>query len=83
MRVTWTKRDGPYDMWDGVIEGSLFTATVTDITCGDYEVAVRDPNQDPDDPSPVFVDWVCHADPADVLQTAEEWISRELRASVS
>jgi hypothetical protein len=80
MQVTWTKREGPTDTWDGTIEGSALVAMVTDITCGDYEVELRDPGADEE--HPIFVDWVCHTDPAKVLADAEELINRGLLGSV-
>jgi hypothetical protein len=78
MRITWTKKEDITDMWIGEIEGSPLVATVTDITCGDYEVEVRLPDSVTDDFQPVFLDWLCHANAENVLASAEKWINAAL-----
>lgn len=69
-KVTWTKGAGQRPAYTGVVEGSDLVAELIDITCGDYELYIR--NAEGED---LFFDFGCNF--ASVAP-AQAWAEREL-----
>ena len=70
VKTTWTRRPGEYAIYDGVVVGTDLTAVLTDITCGDYELRIRDSSGEK-----LFHDY---ASGFSTVSLAQAWAEREI-----
>lgn len=74
-KVTWTKGLGEHPVYTGTIEGSDLVAELIDITCGDYELYIR--NSEGED---LFFDFGCNFA---TEAPAQVWAQREIERVLS
>ena len=72
-KIIWQRKPVDTPAWEAAVPSIKLRATVTDITCGDYEVAVYVTDASGTEEG-YILDYVCHVDQAKALEFAAAYV---------